>query len=282
MTSEFNRAETEAICLYAVWDMIDGMVNYALFTKSDRVDGISPRFETEIHARLFVILLGDFLSRPQGFRGKMPFGLDSPPEESGPVEYTYLFYLRKICREPTLGQNISALKEAVEVFEAWLDTEVLFEEVHIPELSKVLNLRLKRIMFLKICGDIAKHNFSRLEANVGRIRKIFKDSGCEIDEQQGYKILPEFKDWFYDNIFFYHSGSIAEMLNNIRWSLYDYLRPVFNAAYVKEDEIKYHFIVPTEVRQPLATRMFWDLMNAVRDKPYFPRFTTNPYLKLRY
>lgn len=28
--------------------------------------------------------------------------------------------------------------------------------------------------------------------------------------------------------------------------------------------------------------LYWDLMNRARDKPYYPRFTVDPIMKLRY
>lgn len=41
----------------------------------------------------------------------------------------------------------------------------------------------------------------------------------------------------------------------------------------------YRFNYPPRVKQPLAQAMYWDLMNAVRSKPYFPRFTVSQSLK---
>ena len=80
---------------------------------------------------------------------------------------------------------------------------------------------------MKICGDIAKHNFLRLSQNVKRLRRALEINGHTIDEGQAYLLLPEFYEWFHTNIFAYHSSTIAEYLNNLRLGIFAYLQPEF-------------------------------------------------------
>ena len=96
----FTPIEQEIIVLRAVWDMIDGMVNYNNFEKEHGTVEAQLMFSTTTHQRLFNILLVDFLSKPQ----KGTFDL---PEANGPAitDHTYLFYLRRICGEPKLNPD---------------------------------------------------------------------------------------------------------------------------------------------------------------------------------
>lgn len=280
----FSPIEQEAIVLFAVWDMIGEMVNYALFVKGDGVEDVQLMFNTEAHSRLFIILLGDFLSRPQHSRKQgVPFNLPAPPDERDQVANSYLFYLRKICAEPMLGKDSASLKTAVEKFWTWLDGTSRVEKVWFPELQLETDLNVKRISYLKICANISKHNFSRLQDNVRKIQDILAANGHPIDEQDGYQSISAFYEWFYRHVFSYHTSTLAEFLNEIRWAIFEYLHPVYRSCFrQKRGEIAYSYVIPTEIEQPLARAMFWDLMNAVRTPPYFRRFKATEILKRRY
>lgn len=145
-------------------------------------------------------------------------------------------------------------------------------------------ITVKRISFIKICGNIAKHSFARLSKTVDEICEVLKANGTTIDHQQGYLVVPEFYEWFHTNVFSYHSSAIAEFLNNLRWGLYDYLRPEFARSFTKDDPalIAYRYIFPHDCNTAVARNMYWDLMNAVRSQPYMPRFEVTRFLKMRY
>lgn len=282
--STFNAIEQEVIVLLAVWNMIGEMVNYLLFVKGDATEDVQLRFNSTVHQRLFSILLVDVLSRQTPSRSNgMPFNLAVPPENADQVSYTYLYYLRRIARSPGLTGDASGLNEAVDKFWEWLDGESVVEKAWFPEIDLETDVKAKRISYLKICGNINKHNSSRLQENVGKIRGILRANGRDIDEQQGYQAIESFNTWFYDNVFSYHASTIAEFLNEIRWTIYEYLCPVFRECFrQKAGEMAYSYVMPPEIEQPLARAMFWDLMNAVRTPPYFRRFKAIELLKLRY
>ena len=109
-------------------------------------------------------------------------------------------------------------------------------------------------------------------------------SGAPIDEQQAFLALPSFYEWFHRNFFVYHSSTIAEFLNNLRWAIFRYLEPEFLRSYTKPEpqDIRYSFKYPEDCQQPLARSMYWDLMNDVREEPYFPTFTVTRSLKNQY
>lgn len=272
-----TETEQEIIVLRAVWDMIRGMVNYEIFGKNHDLVDAELRFDTRTHQRLFNILLTDFLSSPS----KGTFGLPAA-NGPGPTDRTYLFYLRRICDNPKLNSEDSDIRRPVDSFIAWLDGYSLVPEVWLPAIGVETDICVKRIIFLKICGDIAKHNFARLSVNVQRICKLLAENGVIIDEAQGFLALPDFYEWFHNNIFAYHASTIAEHLNNLRWGIFEYLRPEFIRSFQKIDSIQYRFNYPEDCDIPLARAMYWDLMNEVRFEPWFPRFAVTKYLKLRY
>jgi hypothetical protein len=281
MTTQFNQTEREIVALKSAWDSIDDMVNYSMFMKLQSTKETELHFKTERHQRLFNVLLVDFLSQPRVW----PFGLGHPPANASESDRSILFHLRRTCREPHLGaSSIAALSEPLDAFVQWLEGECTVEDVWLPSIELKTNIKVKRITFIKICGNIGKHNFARLGADVVAICDVLKANGTSIDPAFGYLVLPEFYDWFHDNVFSYHSSAIAEFLNNIRWGIYDYLRPEFLRSFTKDDpgSLAYRFDFPADCAHLVARTIYWDLMNAVRSEPYMPRFTVTRYLKMRF
>jgi hypothetical protein len=77
-------------------------------------------------------------------------------------------------------------------------------------IAQFTDVKVPRITFIKICSDIGKHNFARLQGNVRKICRILKENGHPIDEGRGYLVLPEFYEWFHTHLFSYHASTIAE------------------------------------------------------------------------
>ena len=112
-----NSIEQEAIILESTWNMVDDMVNWSMFVQNNHTEPTNLMFETGQNQRLFIILLGDFLSQIQPFkREPMPFGLEAAPTNVGPADRTFLFYLRKVCAAPRLGGDATALFAGNRVF----------------------------------------------------------------------------------------------------------------------------------------------------------------------
>jgi hypothetical protein len=279
----YNEIEQEAVILNAVLGMIADMANYEIFVKSERTDDVSLLPSTVTHQRLFNVLLVDFLSYPQGRNGGLPFGLPAPPRNAKAEEKTYLFYLRRICGNPKLGSDVKLILSPVEAFSNWLKGEAVVEKVWFPSIDLETNLRVQRIEFLKICGNIAKHNFSRLNRDVSKIRQILGENGHAIDEGQGYSVLKEFYEWFHTDVLGYHLSTVAEFLNNIRWGIFEYIQPEFERSFERVDPAPMHrFRIPPDITQPLVQDMYWELMNMARSPPFVPRFTVTDWLKKRY
>jgi hypothetical protein len=283
-----NEVEQECIILNSVWQMIDDMVNWAMFAKHDRTEPTNMMFQTDLHSRLFIILLGDFLSQLRAFKGQpIPLGLKAPPSGARPSDLTFLYYLRQICLNPQLAAQATSLHNCTEAFADWLEGEFVASGVNLHAVDVVADLRVSRYRYLKICGDIAKHNLARLATNVAHIRTLIEASGYPLSEQEAYLAVDTFFEWFHGNIFIYHSSQIAAFLNDIRWAIFDYLQSEFARSWhrvgnTSSDLLKYAYRYPMGCEEPLARAMYWDLMNRVRGKPWVHRFVVHESFKQRY
>jgi hypothetical protein len=66
---------------------------------------------------------------------------------------------------------------------------------------------------------------------VEEFKEIMKESGVIIVNEQAMVTLQDFYERFQNDILIYFSSYICELLNNIRWSIRDYLLPEFNRSY---------------------------------------------------
>ncbi|MCB1379127.1 MAG: hypothetical protein KDK89_12275 [Alphaproteobacteria bacterium] len=264
------------------------MVNWDVFMETDQTYPSNLMFRTSSQARLFVILLGDFLSQIREFNGNpIPFGLEPAPSNARPSDLTFLFHLRQVCAKPQLGADTGELSGAVEAFATWLEREFTEEGINLHTLGVVADLHVSRIRYIKMCGDIAKHNLARLATNVNYLRKLLEQAGHQVGEQQAYLAVETFFEWLHQNIFIYHSSQIGEFLNNIRWAIYEYLQPEFLRSYHVPATSTAEFPVcryrePSAITEPVAVAMYWNAMNRTRLKPCMQRFVIPDWMKQRY
>lgn len=217
----FSPIEQEAIILNAVMGMVDDMVNHSIFCGlGEKRHDTNLLPQTSETLRQFNILLRDFLS-PVTARGSdpMPFGLEKPPKSESQTAHTSLYYLRRVCENPLIGTRVAPLKMIVESFTEWLEAEAFVEDVWFSHISVKTDLRIKRIDFIRMTGDIGKHNFLRLGGPAAKLRRILAANGKQITEDQAYLALPDCWDWFHTHLFAYHASTIAEFLNNIRYAI---------------------------------------------------------------
>lgn len=270
---KFNKIETEVIFLKAIKELIDDMVNYEVI----RLLGDDPhseiRFNSTTHKKYFNIILLDFLSCSD----KKVLG----------TKLSYLDALQTICKSPSFNKNnsIRSLTISTREFTKWLEQKVKVEKIWLPSIDLEIDLSIKRIEFIKICGNISKHNFSRLSGVVYELIKIFKRNKYTLKDEKALLILGEFYEWFHDDIFCYHSSAIAEFLNNLRWGIYEYLHYEYQQSIIYEgtdQPQRYHYTYPKKINNNFAKNCYWDLMNEVSSKPYMNKFQVTRYLKMRY
>jgi hypothetical protein len=193
--------------------------------------------------------------------------------------------LQNICKNPLFNDNSSIhfLNESVETFRNWLEMNVTVD-VWFPSVDIEASFKIRRIEFIKICGNIFKHGLGRLTKTAKDLRQIFNDNGYTIDEEQSLLALEDFHERFHDDILSYHLSHIAEMINNIRWGIHFYLLPEYESSHywVNESDRRYVYTVPECMKSRFSRNCYWELMNDVRRKPFVGLFKTHEYSRSHY
>lgn len=279
---DFNAVEQEIIVLKAASDSIHDMVNYEMFLRPESVENMNFIFLTMTHQEHYNALLGDFLS-------PLPLGLFNLPQaghDAPMTDRTLLFHMKRVADRPCFNpEAIALLRNTIAAFIAWLETEFTVEKVWLPSINVETALRMKRIRFIKICGNITKHSFARMDVDAGKIQDILRENGHDIDDEQKFMVIPDFHEWFHHHIFGYHASTIAEFLNNMRWGIREYLSPTYRQAVRRDDGAdppRVWYETPPHCHSELATTCFWGLMNATGRDPIMPRYQVTEFLKLRY
>ncbi len=264
--------EEEVILLKAVKELIDSMVNFEMLDVLGNDPDSSIRFETMTYQRFFNIVLVDLLSQTDS--------------RAFVKQTSYLGALKKISKSPhfDVDSSVASLSKATHEFSDWLEQEIEVHKIWLPSIDTETTLKLSRFAFLKMCGNISKHNFLRLIRVAEELKEILSRSGVTVELDEAVLALDDFYRWFHDDILNYHASTIAEFLNNIRWGIYEYLQPEYHRSIVWEspDPQKYSYTYPMEVTSKLAQEYYWQLMNEVRSPPYVRRFHVTKWLKLRY
>jgi hypothetical protein len=207
-------------------------------------------------------------------------------QKRAPIKPTsYLAGLKSICKNPSFNIDncVKSLYKATHRFDKWLEQRVEVD-VWLPSIDKKTTIEISRESFLKMCGNISKHNFLRLGIVANELKEILGKSSRPIEIDDALLSLADFYKRFHSDIFNYHSSTIAEFLNNIRWGIYEYLQPEFRHSIVWEgvDPPKYRYTYPEMVTTKLARECYWEIMNEVLDPPYVRRFEVTKWLKLCY
>lgn len=276
MTDNYSQLDREIVTLAAVWELIDSMVNYSLFEKPHEIREAVFRFHSSESRSIFLIILADFLSLPRhGTFGRVK------PNFKGSRGETYLGLLQGVVTDPQFNANTAHLELAVEAFAEWLDGCAVVERIWLPAIERDGPLQVRRMDYLKMCGTISKHGFTRLGNIASQIRAILSENGTTVDEGQAYRTIPDFREWFMNDVFIASSTRIAWHLNEIRWGIYYYLSDEYQRAFRPTSIVSqaqfYTYEIPPEIENPLIRAIYWDLMNGVRSPPYFSRFTVNQY-----
>jgi hypothetical protein len=271
MAMELNKIEEEVILLKAVKEIIDSMVNFEVLSLNGSDPNSNIMFRSTTHQVFFNIVLVDFLSRT---------------DKRAPTKQTsYLGGLKLISVDPCFNDedSIEPLRLATHDFVDWLDQKVDVD-VWLPSIDTKTTLMISRFSFLKMCGDICKHNFLRSIGVAEELKDTLAQSGVTIEMDDALLTLEDFYERFHTDILNYHGSTIAEFLNNIRWGIYEYLQPEFQRSFIweKDNPPMYRYTYPEGVSTKLARDCYWELMNEVRKQPYMRRFQVTRWLKLRY
>lgn len=276
MKTQISDMEKEVLILRAAMTSIGSIVNYNILTLSHNDPESEIRFKSDIHQKYFNIILMDLLQSSM-------FMTNTKVRDG----------LQAVLKNPLLNNEKTHLLKAVNSFCEWLDEFVVFEHkeetrnLWFPSIDKEIALQITRSEFIKICGNISKHNPLGLDRQAKVIQGIFKRNHITIDLSQSLLIMEEFYEQFHDDLFVYHSSTIVEFLNNISWAIFEYLQPLYRKStkLVWSDTQKANHVeyaIPDDVHDPFVRESFWNILNDLNSKPYLPRFTVTKFLKMRY
>lgn len=268
----YSTAERETIGLCICLEAVSNIANHSLLTLRDvsaypgEAEAI---FQSRVHRDLFLIRLLDFVK-------------ETGSKQLTGVTGSCLAVLKQACttRCFNVNGNVAELQNSVEALEAWL-SEKKEITLWLPTLDINAKIKISRVDFLNITGNHSKHNLSRLTGVSRDVAKMLAEHGYSVPEEQIPLALDDFREHLAENYFVYYSTWLAELLNNIRWGLQSYLTPIFVLSY-KSDPTNvpmYRYEYPPEITNPVAREWFWRLMNNVRSRPYFKKFSGAHYLK---
>jgi hypothetical protein len=267
--------DKEIILLKACSELISEMVNNANMTFSENDGYTEVRHTSEESHKLFLIFLVDFLSIPdQGFVGS---------------KKSYLSNLAEITLQENPKLNPNGKKDlnvSVVIFQNWLKQEIVIEKIWFPELEIETSLTISRFEIIKLTGNYCKHNFSRYRTMINLLKDKVVDAGYPRPSDKVIMDLENVVNGFLMPIVRHQTTIISEFLNNIRWEIYYYLRPVLEKNLIDLGKVdghrQYKYIIPNEIKSDLAKSLYWDLMNSTRCEPYVARFKTPSYLRMSY
>lgn len=270
MPLSLSNLEEEVVFLKAINELVDSMVNFELMTVLGNDPETNVQFKTNTHQRFFNIALVDFLSKTG----------DAPVKQN-----SYLGALWAISAHPgfEVNESVAGLRTATCKFYDWLNQKITVD-VWLPAIDTQTPIHIPRQQFLAMCGNISKHNILRLGGVAKQLHQTLAASGAAVELDDAMLALGNFYERFHVDILNYHSSTIAEFLNNIRWGIYEYLQPEFRRSIVwdQNNPSAYRFTYPIGITHRFAKQCYLDLMNEVRTEPYVRRFEVTKWLKLRY
>jgi len=191
-----------------------------------------------------------------------------------------LALLRSIVDAPSFPSDpgVRILRDSVHEFEQWL-AEKRPATLWLPTLNIEAQIQPSRLTFLEIAANQSKHNLSRLTAISRSIQSMLHEHGYDVPLGSVPLALDDFREHLHENYFAYYGTWLGQLINDICWGIYEYLRPVFQASYraPPPGEIPYSYAYPMGINDEGAQEWFWRLMNDVRSPPPHRRFRANRY-----
>jgi len=157
-------------------------------------------------------------------------------------------------------------------------------EVWFPSLELKETLKIKRVEFIKICGNISKHNFTRLSNVTSNIKSILQRHNINRSDEDVLSLLGDFYERFHTDIFNYHGSFLVEQFNDIRRGIHKYLEPTYKNSikYIDNNMIRYEFKIPMDIENDFSKNCFVELLNDIRKEPYVKVFRTYNSLRKSY
>lgn len=268
----YNTIEQESIGLCICVDALDNILNHGLLLirpVSSYPGEAEVIFKSGVHRDLFLVRLLDFVK-------------EKTSRQLTGTSGSCLEVLDFVVENKSLDCNnsVTALCYALRELRLWLKKENKIK-LWLPLIDLEADIFVSPVELLNISGNHSKHNLSRLTAVSRDVVNLFERNGYKVSQEEVPLCLDDLIEQISRNYFIYYSTWISELLNNLRWGIHDYLRPVFSSSYVSLDDefISYRYEYPSALGNDIARKWYWNLMNKVRQGPCVERFVGAHYLK---
>jgi hypothetical protein len=273
MNSTPTSIEREAIGLSICCEALSDLVNHSMLVfipVTSEPGEMEVRFQTGVHRSLFLIRLLDFLSEKgsAALLGQKASCLDVLEQAAS-------------LRQLSPGHAGDDLAKAVSAMKDWLEATIT-PTFWLPMIDLDVRLTVTHHQLLRISGNQAKHNPSRLSAVSQEVQVLLAEHGHQVPIDMIPFVLGDLREHLSENHFIYYATWITELLNDIRWGIQTYLSLVYTRTYCSDPDIpfRYRFEPPAGIASGSTAHMwFHDLMNQVRAEPIIPRFRTSRFLR---
>ena len=265
-----TKMEQEVIALDVICDCVGAIVNRDTLTIHGSGIGVEMQFSSRSAARLSSALIADLLE-------------PMSPELVGKVE-SVPAVLARISADPQFdhSDSVGDLRTIERTFNEWLGTQITVSAC-VQDLDDPVQFTLSRQEFLTICGNISKHNRSRLTRIAGKLSVILSRVDVGLDRLMVLRALDDLYERFLHEVFSHMTMPLMELLNNVRWGIQEYLEPEYLKALIQTPgAMEYSYRIPTGIQHPLAQACYWNLLNSVRKRPICDRFEVRRLREPRY
>lgn len=258
--------EREVVVLSSVMDIIDDMVNHVIFSFPGRGTILQPFPKTSTTQAYFALRLSDFLSQTD--------------RDIGIAKVSCLGHLAQIVESPSLG-DATGLRASVKQFVDWLNEKKTFANVWLPTLDIQTSLTPSRLSWLKVTGNLQKHDALRSTGTAEDIVKWLSEQGHTVHRMDVLGALDDFREWLAQDALSAYIPKVGFLLNELRWETFEYLRPYYQKHYVTawENDLqfdRYSFTADLRITTPFACGQRHALLNWVRKEPIVTRFSVDP------
>ncbi|KAG9613501.1 hypothetical protein KCV01_g1158, partial [Aureobasidium melanogenum] len=260
-----STAEREAVVLASTMGIIDDMVNHVIFSFLGEGEHRQPMPTTATARSYFALRLSDFLSQTD-----KDIGIPTIP---------YLRHLSQIVQQPSFGDP-APLRQVIHPLSTWLRERKTFNKVWLPTLSIEVNLSPTRLSWLKVAGNLQKHDVLRSTGTAREIAEWLADADHDLGHMEILGALDDFRSWLTDDAFSAYIVPLAYWLNELRWATFGYLLPYYNVNYVQswDEHLQFHryrFEDDPRVTTPFAKAQRHELLNWIRKHPIVARFSVD-------
>lgn len=268
MQNSYSAETYEAIGLSVAFEALRSLVNHGLMHFAGVSSGpseVEARFKSSTHRDLFHIRLLDFVHEPGD--------KDLLGEKLSCLGVLELAGAKPLLA--TADQGVVLAKAASDL-RIWLDHEIV-PKLWLARIDLEVRLSVSRLQLLKIAGNQAKHNLSRLTGVSMQIKKLLADNGHDVPLAQIPFVLDDFRAHVGENILIYYGSWAAELINNLTWALFRYIEPIYQQRIIRLEEETHgmYRFEPLPGVDPLSTDHCWlhRLLNEARSPPCVRPFT---------